>query len=365
MREAEARRLPYLFKLRLTRNVRRMIEKLSAREWVNAGQGFWAKESAVRLEGWSRERRVIVLRRRLKGAVGPSWEDENETAQLSFAEIGEATEVYEYSVLVTSIDEETEAFGQLYRDRGDGENIFDELKNQWGWGGFTTHDLVALSAGGATAGALLRLVEHLRPSRRARPASRGHHQPAVVPVGHRDANPPCAPNHDPRHQFSRQGQTRGSRARRRRHLPARPRAKCGAVDPAAKMARDSVARVPSPPQWPPAPPAAAPRTKLMQPKRERPRPNRRTKGSTAEFLVQTCRGSGRRWSDGGRGQEAIGAEKGCGVHCSEEVEVEARRGEDSVAAIAVLPLEVVAAHFVLDGDAADDQLDRGGVSSRV
>ena len=29
----------------------------------------------------------------------------------------------------------------MYRDRGDGENIFDELKNQWGWGGFTTHDL--------------------------------------------------------------------------------------------------------------------------------------------------------------------------------------------------------------------------------
>ncbi|MCX7113630.1 MAG: hypothetical protein NTX45_26800 [Proteobacteria bacterium] len=30
---------------------------------------------------------------------------------------------------------------QLYRDRGDAENSFDELKNQWGWGGFTTQDL--------------------------------------------------------------------------------------------------------------------------------------------------------------------------------------------------------------------------------
>jgi len=137
----KARRLPYLFKLRLTKNVRRMIEKLSGREWVNAGQGFWAKESAVRLEGWSRSRRAIVLRRRLKGAVGLSYEDENGAAQLSFAEIGEATDIYEYSVLVTSLDEDTETFGQLYRDRGDGENIFDEMKNQWGWGGFTTQDL--------------------------------------------------------------------------------------------------------------------------------------------------------------------------------------------------------------------------------
>ena len=141
MREAEARGLPYLFKLRLTKNVRRMIEKLSGREWVNAGQGFWTKESAVRLEGWSRQRRTIVLRQRLTGAVGLSLDDESGAPQLSFVEIGEATEVYEYSVLVTSLDETTEAFGQLYRDRGDGENIFDEMKNQWGWGGFTTHDL--------------------------------------------------------------------------------------------------------------------------------------------------------------------------------------------------------------------------------
>ncbi len=30
---------------------------------------------------------------------------------------------------------------KLYRDRGDGENIFDEMNNQWGCGGYTTHDL--------------------------------------------------------------------------------------------------------------------------------------------------------------------------------------------------------------------------------
>ena len=29
----------------------------------------------------------------------------------------------------------------MYRDRADCENVFDELKNQWGWGGFTTQDL--------------------------------------------------------------------------------------------------------------------------------------------------------------------------------------------------------------------------------
>jgi hypothetical protein len=91
--------------------------------------------------GWSRTRRVIVLLRRLEDAVGPSLSDDGDAPQLSFVEIGEAGEVYEYSVLVTSLNEDTESFGQLYRDRGDGENIFDEMKNQWGWGSYTTHDL--------------------------------------------------------------------------------------------------------------------------------------------------------------------------------------------------------------------------------
>jgi hypothetical protein len=142
MRQAEGRGLPYLFKLRLTKNVKRMIAKLAnEREWVGAGQGFEARESEVRLEGWSRQRRTVVLRRRLQGSVALSHDDENGATQLSFADIGAATEVYEYQVLVTSFDAPADEFGQLYRDRGDGENIFDEMKNQWGWGGFTTRDL--------------------------------------------------------------------------------------------------------------------------------------------------------------------------------------------------------------------------------
>ena len=30
-----------------------------------------------------------------------------------------------------------------YRDRADAENCFDELKNQWGWVGFTSHKLAS------------------------------------------------------------------------------------------------------------------------------------------------------------------------------------------------------------------------------
>ena len=44
-------------------------------------------------------------------------------------------------MLVSNTDHPLDAIGQLYRDRADCENGFDELKNQWGWGGYTTHDL--------------------------------------------------------------------------------------------------------------------------------------------------------------------------------------------------------------------------------
>ena len=59
---------------------------------------------------------------------------------------------WEYAVLVCNTDYEVEHIGQLYRDRADCENGFDEIKNQWGWGGYTTHDIerCALSARAVT-----------------------------------------------------------------------------------------------------------------------------------------------------------------------------------------------------------------------
>ena len=60
---------------------------------------------------------------------------------LAFIETENGIKKYEYQVLVTSLPDELLAVAQHYRDRGDCENCFDELKNQWGWGGFTTKDL--------------------------------------------------------------------------------------------------------------------------------------------------------------------------------------------------------------------------------
>ncbi len=67
--------------------------------------------------------------------------DNSSQLALGFLDADETTGRYEYFVLVTSLPHAIPTVAQLYRDRADRENTFDELKNQWGWGGFTTQDL--------------------------------------------------------------------------------------------------------------------------------------------------------------------------------------------------------------------------------
>lgn len=47
----------------------------------------------------------------------------------------------EYVVRVSNDTLPLVALAQLYRDRADCENVFDEIKNQWGWAGFVTREL--------------------------------------------------------------------------------------------------------------------------------------------------------------------------------------------------------------------------------
>lgn len=138
MHEAEERRIDYLTKLRLTANVKRFIHRLLAKgDWMDAGQGFMGCEGVLQLTGWSRSRRVIVLKRPIRGEVLLSDDQLN----LAFIDTEDGIQKYEYQVLVTSLTDEILTVAQLYRDRSDSENCFDELKNHWGWGGFTTRDL--------------------------------------------------------------------------------------------------------------------------------------------------------------------------------------------------------------------------------
>ena len=146
MRPLEDRQQGYLFKLKLTKNVKRHIERMfRERNWTDAGQGWEGKDGELKLTGWKVPRRVVVLRRPLQGEMLITQEEGTGQQLLGFIEAdrktGKQLTGYEHAVLVTNLDYEILTLGQLYRDRADCENAFDELKNQWGWGGFTTHDL--------------------------------------------------------------------------------------------------------------------------------------------------------------------------------------------------------------------------------
>jgi hypothetical protein len=93
------------------------------------------------LTGWSRKRRVIVLRRLKRHAPTPAATDAR-ALPLPELTVNPKPAQYEYQVLITNLTEELLIVSSLYAQRADAENVYDELKNQWGWGGFTTRDLL-------------------------------------------------------------------------------------------------------------------------------------------------------------------------------------------------------------------------------
>jgi Transposase DDE domain group 1 len=145
----------YLFKLKQTSNVKRLIARQwRQRAWRDAGQGWEACEDTLTLTGWTKARRVIVMRHAVKGNLvaessktkrnaGSTKSKHHEPQQicLQFADENAPIKLWEYAVLVTNTAYEAQHMGQLYRDRADCENGFDELKNQWGWGGYSTQDI--------------------------------------------------------------------------------------------------------------------------------------------------------------------------------------------------------------------------------
>ena len=132
----------YLFKLRKSKNVKSLINRHHCLGgWTYFNKGWEAKSDDLQLQGWDKERRVVIIRRRISSSSVVALEmNSGGQKELAFIDGPEDMRAYEYSVLVTSLENELVTLIQHYRDRADCENIFDEIKNQWGWGGFTTHD---------------------------------------------------------------------------------------------------------------------------------------------------------------------------------------------------------------------------------
>ena len=163
MAALEALEQAYLFKLKRSPGVMKLINlQFNLDEWRDVGQGWTGREDTLRLMGWSKARRVIVIRRARKidlegdkkAAVKRRGRKSNvqKQAELALLDENEATRNWEYAVLVCDTPYKLEHMGQLYRDRADCRiwqtRGFDAIKNQCGWGGYSTQDIerCALSA---------------------------------------------------------------------------------------------------------------------------------------------------------------------------------------------------------------------------
>lgn len=144
--DVEGRGQKYLFKMKKTKGVKTLINFLTHKDnkWTNAGKGWEGIKGELRLHGWTKCRGVVILRRPLPRRAGrPNLEH---LLMLPFfgqeKPLSPEIQNYEYQILVTNLDHDVLTLAQMYRDRGGAENVFDELKNQWGWGGFVTKDLL-------------------------------------------------------------------------------------------------------------------------------------------------------------------------------------------------------------------------------
>ena len=142
MTELEQAGCDYLFKMKKTANVKKAFyHGHCSGEWTRCDRYWEGKESELKLDGWVKPRRIIIVRRRLPGdALLLEKENKKKQKEIAFLEGPENIKLFEYSVLVSSLDDGVITIIDHYRDRADCENNFDEIKNQWGWGGYTTQD---------------------------------------------------------------------------------------------------------------------------------------------------------------------------------------------------------------------------------
>lgn len=100
MAEMKAIGQRYLFKLKQTPGVKRLIERLRRRgEWQGVGHGLEAVEGELGLMDWNSERRVEVLRKLLKSGLVAQASRQSRQPELQWIDPSEKTMVREYASL--------------------------------------------------------------------------------------------------------------------------------------------------------------------------------------------------------------------------------------------------------------------------
>jgi hypothetical protein len=157
----EEKELPYIVKARMTRFVKLAVLGMDA--WTRVGKGIEVGEARIQLLGWSRERRLVVIRQevavREKKAMGKKLFE---------------CQGYLFQAIVTSkdIDEmDATTVYRTYNGRADFENRIKELKLGCGLEGFCMDSFTATECVLRTLCLVHNLVQHFQDRIGLRPAA--------------------------------------------------------------------------------------------------------------------------------------------------------------------------------------------------
>ena len=156
----EGKALPYLVKGRMTKLVKLAV--LGVSEWTRVGRGIEVAEARIRLLGWSRERRLVVIRQEV------ATKETKALGKRLFECKG-----YTFQAIVTSLEvAEMDAVTayRTYNGRADFENRIKELKRGCGLEGFCMDSFTATECVLRTLCLVHNLVQHFQDRVGLRPA---------------------------------------------------------------------------------------------------------------------------------------------------------------------------------------------------
>jgi hypothetical protein len=156
----EEKGLPYLVKARMTKGVRLALQGVS--EWARVGKGIEVGEARIQLMGWSRERRLVVIRQEV------ATKEKKALGKKLFEYKG-----YRFQAIVASLGpKEMDALTayRTYNGRAEFENRIKELKQGCGLEGFCMESFTATDCVLRTLCLIHNLVQHFQDRIGLRPA---------------------------------------------------------------------------------------------------------------------------------------------------------------------------------------------------